>query len=184
MKKGFTFIEIIVVSAIFSILLLATYGVFHSGSMVIRRSKDIPTQERKIILALERLAQDLRAICPSVDFGVEEWQFKGSARQLSFVGFCNQGLCFYDYEFIPTSGKLSLTQYKVDREDEQLEKIKLRELIEELGDFNFEFMGYDRQLKSYFWDEEWEDERNLPVAVKAQLIYDEQTYTKKIFLLY
>ena len=181
MRKGFTFIEIIVVLVIFSIILLAVYGVFRAGAMVTRRSKDLPVYERKVILALERLANDLRGICRTIEFEVEEWQFNGSARQISFVGFCNDGLCFYDYKFEPSSGKFILTQSKVDKLDEELEKTRLRELIEGIQDFDFEFLGYDRQIKDYFWNDEWEDKQELPIAVKAQINYEDETYTKKIF---
>ncbi|MFC1658625.1 type II secretion system protein J [Candidatus Omnitrophota bacterium] len=183
-KPGFTFIEVIVVLAIFSIIILSTYGVFRSASMVWRRSRELPLDERRVMLALERLAGQLRAYCAKIGLDKEEWRFIGSPRSLSFVAFCADGLCLYEYEFNPLSGKLVFTENMVDKEDGELEKIRQRELIEGADGLSFRFLGYDRQLKEYFWYEEWEEEKKeAPFAVEAKITCEDETYSRKIFIL-
>lgn len=187
--KAFTFIEVLVVLTIFSVIILAVYGVSRGALELYRRSRDFDLKERKIVLSLERLASDLRRAIPldRLDSDLlDEWHFEGKSKELSFVAFDKNGLCRFSYLFVgdeDTSLKLRLMQRYVTEEDIQLE----RDLADGIkrGSLNklFQYLRYDSLGDSYEWVDAWDEEEGLPKAVKVEVSYEEQIFTKKIFIL-
>ncbi len=181
-KQGFTIIELLVVVTIFSVIMVTIYGVFYAGLVVCRRNDDVPLQERKIIMNMERLADDLRQVSYVIDFNMEGLLLNGDSQTLAFVSLSDGDLGHCEYKFNPINNKLTLTRSQIDREDEKLDVGKPRILMqdEDINSFSFSFLGFDAEVDEYFWAEEWAEEEKLPLAVKAEMYYGDQVYTKRV----
>ena len=179
-RTGFTFIEALVVMAIFAMVIVAIYAVFHAGIMVSRRSKDVGIQEKKVCLALERFARDIRGVCLIADTEMEELQFRADNRDLSFTAFTNEGLFHYNYYFDSINNRFVLKKNIIDREDKKLKKPQTRILCLDIEGVSFEFLEFDSEMDDYSWTDEWQEQEQLPLIVKAEISSGGLVYTKKV----
>ena len=163
-SRGFTFIEVCIVVLVFSIVISAVYGVFKSGLSICRRVREFSFKEERIVLALERLTQQVKQI---IAFSEEELEFQGKSNELVFVGFDNisQGFMRYEYKFDKKKKKLILSTQTIDDALEGKGK-KKRELVS-LNKFSFIYFGSDPETGEIFETDEWESE-DLPIEIKVQ----------------
>ena len=195
-RLGFTFIEVFIVITIFSVIVLAVYGVSRAGFDVYRRSRNFDPGQRRIIMNLERLAEDLRGVVPLQEFGSdlpESWRLVGSSRDFSYIAICDQGLCRLSYSFIQeadNSYKLKLIRYDLEGDIKQQERIIAKGIVRKSTDKLLRYLAYDAEEDNFEWVDEW-DRPGLPEAVQVKVAYksagddvaDYQVFTKNIFIL-
>ena len=191
-RTGFTLIEVLIVVILFSVVVLAVYGVARGGLEVYRRSQNFDRKERKIILSLERLAEDLRQIIPLDELDsdlAQEYQF--GDEEISFIICGKEGLQRLRYVF--KDEKLHLIQTDVKEERIQLERDLVSGIKKPSSDKLFQYLKYDDARDIYGDWGEWEEEeekKDMPVAVRVEIAYEAedkdeeniQIFTKTIFI--
>jgi len=161
--RGFTFVEVLIVIVIFSIIMLAVYGIFKGGLNVCKRIQNISLAEERIVLALERLGRDLGQIYKCNE---EDLKFEGASSEIKFVAFGKVplGLNQYHYAFDKQKEKLILKYQPVeDALEGKISRIK-RELVS-LNDLQFTYLSFDRESGEPVESDTWEEE-DLPWGVR------------------
>lgn len=77
-RNGMTFVEILIVSALFTVISLALYNVFSNGIKVWQRAQNV-VQEEDIIIFFEKLTKDLNN-----SYNYAAIPFEGSGNKFSF----------------------------------------------------------------------------------------------------
>ncbi|MFH1678286.1 MAG: prepilin-type N-terminal cleavage/methylation domain-containing protein [Candidatus Omnitrophota bacterium] len=186
---AFTFIEVLVVLTVFSIIILAVYGVSRGGIEICRRSQNFDIKERKIILGLERLSEGLRQAAPLDKFGPDlpqEWQFRGEEGEVSFISFGENKAVRLSYIFeSEESGffKLRLIQEDIEEEEARFERDLAGGIKRGAANKFFQYLKYNDVTDAYEWVAQWDGEKGLPKAVKVGISYESEDKEKKIFIL-
>lgn len=191
-KIAFTLIEVLIVVMLFSVVILAVYGLASGGLNVYQRSQELGHKEKEVVLALERLAEDLRKIIPLEKLDadlVKDCRFE--PKQISFFLYNRQGLQHLNYIF--KDGKLHLVQTDIEKDEIQLERDLVTGIKKPSSYKLFQYLKYDSIEDIYEWVEQYKkEENNIPVAVKVKISYepahkgeDEEhtkNFTKRIFI--
>ena len=83
-NKAFTLVELLIAVSIFSVVSIAIYSTFSSGSSVLRRIKNIDLAQQKILLKAERFSRQLRE-----QPDCRKKLFLGAKSKISFAGNLN-----------------------------------------------------------------------------------------------
>jgi len=181
MKKnslGLTFIELLVVTVILSIVSLAIYASFNNGIRIWQRvNKNIPEEDLNIFF--DRFALDLRN---ALQFsGIN---FSGGSERLEFATIINSqrlqkrtvGEVIYLYE--PHKQILK----REERDFSQIfsgEDGLIRQSLTKIGYLKFQYYSYDKNKKEYVWEEEWLAGGALPLAVRIEIEFKDGVQTHK-----
>lgn len=179
-SSGFTFIEIVIVSSVLAIVMIAIYSSFNSGMMLWQRSRKVSLTDRKVILGLERIAIQLRQ---SIDFQPSNLDpekprgFSGNQHQLSFT-FLER----YQYEVgneKKTGLQISRATYTFDPDKKSLNRKieKYQDILNgQEGEFKVFISSIDEVEFAYYYldserviqqkEEEWKATDGVPLAVK------------------
>lgn len=173
-QASFTFVELLVVVTIFSILSLAVYATFSSGMRMWARIQESTFAQRIAILRLEKISQDLRQ---SLDF--------------SKIGFTATEAGEISFPILSTNNEISRVTYflkdkvlfrKLERFKDILEEkaeAEEKKLLFEVEDLKFSF-GYQKEGK-YVWKTTWDSkEEGLPITVKIELKVKDADFTKTV----
>jgi prepilin-type N-terminal cleavage/methylation domain-containing protein len=180
MKKnsfGLTFIELLVVTVILSIVSLAIYATFNNGIKIWQRvNKNIAEEDLNIFF--DKFARDLRN---AVQFsGIN---FSGRSESFEFATIINSrrlqkitvGEVIYSYE--PSKQILK-------REERDFsgvfsgEEGTIRQALTEVTSLKFKYYNYDKNKKEYLWEDEWLTGA-LPLAVRIELEFKDGVQTSK-----
>lgn len=178
-KKGFTLIELMLVTAILAVVGMVLYGTFASGVNIWRRVSQ-PSVTEDISLFFKNISYDLRN-----SFKMTGIKFRGGERQISFP----TRIRYHDTDGIEDSiGKVT---YSFDRRKGRLYKKQAnyseiyrkkpgrkRMLVEGISSLRFQYFIYDPKEKKYSWGAHWQErddpfgeeiEDNLPLVVKIEI---------------
>jgi len=196
---GFTFIELVIVSSVLSIVMIAIYSSFLSGLRLWQRSKDLSITERKIILGLEKFSAQVRQ---SVDFEPPTFVelppqvkgFNGNKYRFSFSGFERydekigeerikwQELSRITFEFDPAAKTLyrKSESYKDIFKSKEIEPVVF---ISGIDEASFTYYAFEEgKLKPKGDDEEWKDEDGVPAAIEINIKFKEEVKSATIFI--
>lgn len=163
-KAAFTFVEMLVVVTIFSILSVAVYATFASGMRMWGRVQDAALSQRKAALRLEKMSSDLRQILYFPQIG-----FAGKSNEVSFPSLsANNELVKVTY-FFEQNNLLRKQELYKDILEEKKEEVKAKSLLTEVEDLKFEFAYKEIDKEEYSWKDEWNKEDGLPIMVKIEL---------------
>ena len=164
-SSAFTFIEVLIVVSVFAVLILALYGILYGGLSVCKRIKEVSFAEGKVVIALERLARDLRQVYECEE---EELKFSGTSNEIHFVAFGNNtnGLIQSSYMFDKDKNKLMVVYENISDVLDGRDKKIIRE-IASLKDFKLSYLGFDGVLNEVSVGASWEEDA-LPLAVKVE----------------
>lgn len=178
--KGFTFVELLLVTAMLSVIGLAIYSTFSSGiNFWLRLSQE--KNDEDVIIFFEKISSDLRN-----SFRYRDIDFKGSGDEVSFPVIA---------EFETKHGKrkgVGRVDYVFDRRGESI-KVKQsnysevylgrphyeRELVNNIRSLNFKYYYYNPEEEKYFWTGSWQSrddasfgvvaEKKIPLAVRIEV---------------
>lgn len=180
---GFTLVEILISSAIISLVAISVYAVFASGVRVWQRGSQASSYERRERLFLEKLGREL-----SNTFQFSNIPFKGTEDSIAFATLSEKGVSRISY-FLNTENVLCrrLTSYAESfKKEEELEAIKL---IPGVSGLKFSYCYLDNASGDYKWKDRWkpEEQDTLPRAVSIELIFKrdvglESKFTKTILI--
>lgn len=173
-RAGFSFIEMIVVLVITTLLGGVLYRTFSSGVLLWGRGvKD--QGEWRAELFLEKLTTELRNA-----FQDPQWLFQGTKQELYFSTLAadslhnkgtasNLGLAYFHYGFDPTQKILRVQKFRFEDvfAPEPVFKGAVP-VLNQVRNILFEYYYYDPSWKKYEWIPVWEKEKNcLPEAIRV-----------------
>lgn len=165
-KKGFTLIELCLVSLIASVIGLAVYFTFSNGMRIWQKANQKAAEE-DLDIFFDRFALDVRN-CLKFS-GLE---FSGAPERLELVSrvvslyLKNKTIGRVAYFYEPKKRALF-------REEKDLSQIfegkqgVVKEVLENLNSLKFGYYFYDKEKKEYVWLEETAPE-GLPLAVRIE----------------
>ncbi len=174
---GLSFIEIVIVMTILSLISLAVYANLSNGIKIWQRiNKPVPEEDLNIFLG--RFIQDLK----------NTLRFKG----LDFLGAEDS------FELASTINSPALKKktvgkviYYYDRRDKVLKRQQqdlsqiynrqdpsLTHQLENVDSLRFQYCSYDEEKKEFIWQEEWKTKDELPLSVRIDLEFNNGIQTK------
>src|SRR4030042_1658061 len=172
-RRGFTFVEIMIVTTLIGVVSLAIYSSLSQGIKIWQRVNSVVADE-DINIFFEKLGRDLRN-----SFEYNKIKFIGERDRLTFATLVasnstQPGLNFnageVSYFFDKNSQSLMRVQNNISQIYEEQDVAK-DTLLSPVGSLNFQYYFYDAQEEKYLWQEEWM-EGHLPRAVKIEFEFN------------
>jgi len=153
--KGFTLIELMVVTVLMGTIMLAVYSVFSSGIKLWQRM-NVQTRTEDVAVIFQKLSTDLRS---SVRFsGID---FTGSDSQITFPALyvvqdnvMNRGVGEVTYQYDGSEGTLN-RQIRGMSEFYLKQPGNMRTLVSDVQSVSFKYYFYDPDKGAYAWEDEW-----------------------------
>lgn len=173
---GFTLVEMMVVTVIFSVISVVIGASFFSGLKLWDRAKNSDFVYNNGLLTLEIFAKELRQ---SIKSGVIA--FEGEEDRLSFPTLKGNSIVKITYLFNSQKNLLLRKQVKIrdildNREDSAIE----REVLS-LNGFFLSYFYFDQDKEEYLWINSW-DKEGIFKAVKIEAIINGIQVSKTIFI--
>lgn len=188
-SRGFTLIELILVTAMLAVVGLAIYTAFVSGVQIWQRVTRT-TETEDVALFFKNISYDLRN-----SFKLGTIRFRGEHQRVSFP----TRIKHHTIEGVEDSiGKVT---YAFDRRNKTLEKVQAdysevyrkkagvkRTLATGVASLSFEYYVFDAEREKYSWVTNWqardepfgrEIEYNLPLIVKIEVGLPDGDFEKK-----
>lgn len=179
---AFTLAELLIALSIFSVVSIAIYSTFSSGTSVLRRLKNVDFTQQRILLKAERFSRELRGFP-----GCRKQLFEGMKTKISFPGNSDYIPCRITYYFDGPSfclmrvvDKLSQIITPEGKVDAQF-KSKPTVFLSKIKEVKFSYLNLDPIKKEDGWIDEWKQDY-LPVAVKLSITSQTQEYAWTVFL--
>lgn len=176
-SKGFTFIEMLIVTVMMSIISLAIYNTLNNGLKIWQRTNK-QFLEQDLFILLDKFSVDATNAFAFGNIG-----FIGAEDKLEFATVVNSqrfkargvGKVFYLYN--RESQTLSrqeqdFSQVYSSQENENPETVK------NIKSLQFQYYFYDPQRQNYVWDYSWTG-ANLPIAIRIEFEFGEDENTRK-----
>lgn len=175
---GFTLIEMLIVTAIISVVALAIYATLNNGIKIWQRlNSQLPEEDLNIFF--DKFSLDLRN-----SFKFSGINFSGTIDTLEFPTLVNSlrlqkrtvGKLIYVYE----PQNRILNRYQVDFAGVYSgeSNASCQQSLRNIRVLKFQYYLCDEQKKEYFWQDEWSNE-GLPLAVRVELEFDDGKEIKK-----
>lgn len=165
-SKGMSFVELMVVVAIFSLVAVTVYACLISGINVYKRTSDFNVSERKEFFALEKISQKIRN---SLDYS--RMGFEGEDDFFSFPYMEGEEVLNITYSFDKDRRKL----YEIRRDFEEFidgEKGESKVMFSPVKKFKFSYRYFDREEEGFAWKDEWKKEEGIPKWIKIEWSLD------------
>lgn len=166
-KTGLTMLELLVVTAIVSVVSLAAYSVLSNGLKVWKRANTVLALE-DLALFFDRFSRDVRNTIRFDSIG-----FLGEANRIEFASLVKgrglEGRCVGKiiYQYSPRERLLRRAQADFSQIYDTEEEFTGQGL-KGIASLKFSYYLYDKQKKDFFWSENWLSE-GLPLAVRVEL---------------
>lgn len=166
-KPGFTLTELLVVSAMVSVISLTMYSLLNNGLKVFKMVNQ-PIIQEDLDIFLERFSHDIRN---AVKFS--GMNFAGSRYNLEFPALMNSrslqkftvGMLTYSY--YPNDGKLTRRERDFSQVSSDIDS-PAGEPLANVKSLSFRYYNYDQAKKEYLWLDDW-DKAAMPLAVRMEL---------------
>lgn len=185
LMRGYTFVEVLITTLIFTIVILSIYSVFQTGRLTYEKMDFAFELYQKARIIFNRMDADLKN---SFVYGRNNAKFWGTSEEIDFCtvldSFDAAGGTFkkvsgIKYEF----RDLTLWRTQLDGLDILREAPQgiAEDLASDLGDLSFQFAAPDASdtENNYAWQDIWpkkisdqdtKQENSLPLAVKVEMI--------------
>ena len=182
LNRGFTFIEMIIVMGMLSVIGVAIFTTLSNGINIWNRLNQAVTQE-DINIFFDRFSSQLRN---ALNFSTIE--FKGDKHEISFASIVttpekvqsqNTGIGQVTYTY-NKSKKTITRQVKNYSQLHKRHKGLQQELLGNIHFFEFNYYSYNKKLKEYFWQDEWWRQEGLPLSVRIELEFQDDKEYKNI----
>ena len=182
--RAFTLIEVLISSAIISLVAIGIYSAFASGISVWKRSNESRAYERKIIRFFDRLTRELRNT-----FKISSIAFEGTGDSVAFPALIESITDEGEQRF--EIGKISYSLNEDNTLCKQKEmyselfqeerEVECEELIKEVFELKFSYCFLDNITGEYKWKDEWVEgqQDSIPKAVKIELLLEEDQEESK-----
>lgn len=180
--RAFSLVELLIAVGIFSVVSIAIYSTFFTGSAVLRRINNLDLAQQRILLKTERLSRQLRQQPAS-----RKQLFQGDKTKISFCANIDYFPSRLTYYFDSASLTLKMA---VDRLDDIIdEEGKLdpqlhspaKIYLTKVKEASFSYLYLDLSKNSYLWKQEWKEDF-LPLAVKFIITFEKKKYESTVYL--
>lgn len=191
-RKGFTLVEILLVTVILSMVALAVYTTFNNGIKLWKRmSQDVLQEDVNIFFS--KISNDLRnsfRYSGIEFFGVEDsiaFAIPGKFRVQEEV---ESGIGQVSYSFCKKTN--TINRVRTNYSQLYLDKPgPIYQVVSNIRSLNFQYYCYDTQQEEYLWVDAWNEEQvplplevkideHLPLAVKIEVEFDDNNESKKL----
>lgn len=174
-ERGFTLVELMLVTLMLAVVSLAIYSTLNNGIKIWQKiNRQMPEEDLNIFF--DKYISDLKA-----SFKIAGLGFSGKEEGMEFATLIDSpqlqmrtvGQAHYFYD--DSSKTLSREQ----RDYSQIYKGEsrgLQPMISDLKSCKFSYFFYDKETKEYVWKKEWSRE-DLPLAVRVTLDFDRDNQT-------
>ena len=177
-KRGFTLIEMLIVTAILSVVALAIYATLNNGIKIWQKVNRQLTEE-DLNIFFDKFTLDLRNT-----FKFTGINFSGTIDKLEFPTLVNSlrlqkrtvGRLIYAYE--PETRILNRDQADFAGVYSG-ESNAIQQSLRNVRALKFQYYLYDEQEKEYLWQDEYGHKEGLPLAVRVELEFDDGAEIKK-----
>lgn len=178
-KRGFTLVEVLVVTVIFSIISVGIMTNFVSGIKIWKRSQDLFRVYGDLILTLEKVSRELRRSVNIPEIGFEAV----SGNEFSFPALVGNSCMKVTYRFDPEEktflrGQVSSKDIIAEKEKEGYKEEK----IIDLDELNINYFYYNKDDKSLGWQDSWKKEDGILRLVKLNGKYNGKEFSKIILI--
>jgi prepilin-type N-terminal cleavage/methylation domain-containing protein len=174
-KRSFTFLELIIVVTIFSILSLAVYGTFNSGLRLWQRIQDKSLLQRKVLLGMERISKDLHQALNFSKIG-----FSAKTTEIVFAVLDGDEILKVTY-FLEAQDLYYREENFRDVIAEKKNNAKLKRLLSGIENLKFSFAYEEAGKEQYSWKDTWEKtEGSPPLVIKIELKVKDVNFVKTI----
>jgi len=168
MKKirAFTLVEIMVATAIFSVVMVTIYSAFNSGFLGFRNIENTVVAYQSANRVLNGIDPGLRNAFIYKDGAPK---FKGEKSSLEFMSLVNQECALVSYKLEGRVIKRTIRQgLDALKEDSKGVEQNVANLVEELS-FSY---GYPdpANVQELLWKDKWDSTDSLPIEVKVKLV--------------
>lgn len=178
-QQGFTLIELLLATALIGLIMAMAYGGFrasvratHSGEQLIEESNRLRVVHEFV---RTRIAQAMPLIMEEID--EQPVRFEGDRDRLRFVAPLPGYLSFggpYVQEFRIERGREGMDlvfAYAMlnGYQPGDLDAEPPITLLEDVGDLRIEYLGFEDDGESVFWDSVWDEPGRMPLAVALEL---------------
>ena len=166
-KPGFTLTELLVVSAMVSIIALTMYSVLNNGLKVWKKVNQ-PLAQEDMDIFMERFSHEIRN---AVKF--TGMNFAGSKYNLEFPALLNSRslnkftVGMVSYSYYPNDEKLTHSERDFSQAASVMESTP-GETLANVKSLSFKYYNYDQAKKEYLWLDNW-DKPAMPLAVRMEL---------------
>ncbi len=183
-KRGFTFLELLITLALFSVVMVVISSVFSTGILSWRRGETESGFHHELRFTLDRMGREIRNTLP-----YEGIPFKGERDLCSFALVVHPRLA-------PTPRWVEVT-YEVKREGEVSSLIRREEpwmeegseeteVLSSFSEISFSYPGFEGgEEVNWTWQENWEpgEEKTPPPFFRIELLTTSQKRLEKIFVI-
>jgi len=185
--RSFTLIELLIATAIFSVVIVSVYSAFQSGVFGYRNINKAIDTYQSARLIMEQMSKDLMN-CFSYSPAIET-KFSGASNEVSFLtlvdSYKNDKLG-RDYAFVRynlSDGKLMRLCRTGADALKSASEIAAQEMKAGVTELAFEYIEYDDKAKSLKEPvKEWTDTKKFPAAIKITLAINGEAFTRTVFL--
>ena len=182
-EEGFTFVEAMVVLALFAIVGVSLFSSMSMGLSVWKRASSPDFAHRKSLLALERLSTDLRrtSVLPVLYFGDH---FLGEKTNVTFENVVDDKILQISYIFAAEDKSLSRNTLSLQQQRGLESAGKARKLVPDVKDFALSYWGYDSGTKEYAFFDTWNSTKTgYPYAVRVTLTLENGEVFEKTVII-
>lgn len=177
-RRGFTFIEVMVVVVLFAVVGVSLFSSFMMGMKVWKKITDVNFAERKVLIAIARLSKELKN-----SFAYSPIGFFGDNNKVTFANIVGNNITNITYEFSESQGVLYRGRIDMSSAAEtEAEDINVaRSIVSGIKGFSFWFYGQDSETGNYAFLDNWNyTVSGMPGAVKVSCKVGDDYVLEKI----
>lgn len=177
-KKGFTLVEMIVATTIFSLIAVAIGASIISGLRIWDNIKNVNFSRANFLLDLDRIAGELYGTIDVPIIG-----FEGKEFELSFPAVSGYSLVKASYVF--DSDKKILVRRETSLKEllsSEKEKVYTEKEVLALDSCGFAYYEFNKEKNAGEWAAEWPKVKGIFSAVKITVKFKGEEFVKTIFI--
>lgn len=178
-SRGFTLIELLLATALIALIMAMAYGGFRAGVRATHSGEQLIEESNRLRVVHEFLRTRLALAQPLIieDVDGEAIRFEGDSSRVRFVaplpGYLSYGGP-YVQEFRVERGRTGMDLVFAfamlnGYEPGNLDAEPPVTLLENVGNLNLEYLGFEEDGEAVYWDSVWQEPDRMPLAIALGL---------------
>ena len=175
---GFTLIEVLVVTTLFSLIAVGVATAFLSGIRLWERAQTVNRFYRDVLLTLEGIAREFHhsTAIPSIPY-------QGTSQEVSFPTVIENSIVQLTYQFHPEERLLSRKEVSLhDRLAGKEEAVDIENPVVSMDELTLNYLYFDPDNKTYQWNDSWSKEKGIFAGIRWRGKINGEEFTKTLLL--